>query len=138
MEHIIKFKSVAFKWVLNVFLVIFFIVFAFEIIFGVFINSYYTTEISKKSKEYAQSFVSSIKTVLPENLEVTAKDYCEKFEHKDKMELQVLNAEGNVLVSTSGFEFTPSSMPDFEKARKEYPDVTFLMVNAPVDASTAI
>ncbi|MBQ1187374.1 MAG: HAMP domain-containing histidine kinase [Clostridia bacterium] len=32
------------------------------------------------------------------------------------MELQVLNAEGNVLVSTSGFEFTPSSMPDFEKA----------------------
>ena len=119
MENIISFKSVAFKWVLNVFLVIFFIVFAFEIIFGVFINSYYTTEIEKKSKEYAQSFITPLKSALPESFEVTAKDYCEKFEHKDKMEIQVLSPTGDVLISTSGFEFTPNSMPDFERATAE-------------------
>lgn len=116
MEMKIKFKSVAFKWVLNVFLVIFFIVFALEVIFGVFIHSYYTTEVQSRAKEYAQSLITPLKNTATENFVSTARDYCEKFEHKDKMEIQIIGVDGQVLVSTSGFAYTPESMPDFEKA----------------------
>ncbi len=129
METIINFKSVAWKWVFNVFLVIFFIIFALEIIFGVFINSYYTNEVEAKSKEYAQSFITPLRGVLPENFEVTARDYCEKFEHKNKMEVQILSPGGRVLVSTSGFEYTPKHMPDFERAMTGLPG-TFLGKNS--------
>lgn len=116
MQAELKFKSVAWKWVLNVFLVIFFIIFALEIIFGVFINSYYTTEIESKAKEYAQTFISQLKVSSSDNFEANARDYCEKFEHKDKMEIQILSSDGKVIVSTSGFSYTPQSMPDFERA----------------------
>ena len=121
MDTVINFKSVAWKWVFNVFLVIFFIIFALEIIFGVFINSYYTNEIEAKSKEYAQSVTTPLRSVQPESFEITARDYCEKFEHKNKMEVQILSPEGKVLVSTSGFEYTPQSMPDFERAMTGLP-----------------
>lgn len=116
MEMKIKFKSVAWKWIVNVFLVIFCIILALEVIFGLFIHSYYTNEIEAKAKEYAQSFVSSLKSATTDNFEVTAKDYCEKFEHKEKMEIQVIGVDGAVIVSTSGFTYTPKSMPDYEKA----------------------
>lgn len=116
MQTEIKFKSVAWKWVLNVFLVIFFIIFALEIIFGAFINSYYTSEVESKAKEYAQTFITSLKVSSPENFEANARDYSEKFEHKDKMEIQILSPDGKVIVSTSGFAYTPEAMPDFERA----------------------
>ena len=129
METVINFKSVAWKWVFNVFLVIFFIIFALEIIFGVFINSYYTNEVEAKSKEYVQSFITPLRGVLPENFEIAARDYCEKFEHKNKMEVQILSPGGRVLVSTSGFEYTPKNMPDFERAMTGLPG-TFLGKNS--------
>ncbi len=117
MEMKIKFKSVAWKWVLNVFLVIFLIIFALEVIFGLFIHSYYTNEVEAKAKEYAQSFVSSLKSIPYENFEATARDYCEKFEHKEKMEIQIISFDGKVIVSTSGFAHTPDAMPDYEQAK---------------------
>ena len=117
MEMKIKFKSVAWKWILNVFLVIFCIILALEVIFTLFIHSYYTTEIEAKAKEYAQSFISTLKSAPTDNFEALAKDYCEKFEHKEKMEIQVIGANGTVLVSTSGFAYTPETMPDYEQAK---------------------
>ena len=118
MEMKIKFKSVAWKWVLNVFLVIFFIIFALEIIFGLFIHSYYTTEIESRAKEYAQSFISPLKNAPSDSFEATARDYCERFEHKEKMEIQIISDSGEVIVSTSGFAVTPDSMPDYEQTKQ--------------------
>ena len=46
----------------------------------------------------------------------TARGYCESFEHKDKLEIQVLNAEGSVLISTTGFDYTSPIMPDYDRA----------------------
>lgn len=116
MEIEIKFKSVAWRWVLNVFLVMFLIIFALEILFCVFIRSYYLTEVQIKAAEYAQVFITPLKSALPENFEATARDYCEQFQHKDKIEVQVLNGEGDVVISTTGFAQAPSSVPDYDRA----------------------
>ncbi len=109
----LKFKSIAWKWVVNFLLVIFIVIFALEIIFCAFIRSYYVSEVQGLAREYAQTVITPLRECTPENLESTARGYCESFEHKDKMEIQVLDKSGSVLISTTGFDYTPSSMPDY-------------------------
>ena len=121
----LKFKSVAWKWIFNVFLVMFLVIFALEIIFCVYITAALTTRVQTAAEEYAGSFITPLSNSLPENFESTARSYCEAFAEKDKIEIQVLDASGNVLISTTGFEHTPDSMPDYEKALSA-PDATGL------------
>ena len=116
MELELKFKSVAWKWVVNFLLVIFLVIFVWEIIFCVFVRSYYVSEVQRFSKEYAQVVITQLDGVSAENLESKAREYCESFEHKNRIELQVINTEGEVLISTTGFDYTPDSMPDYDRA----------------------
>ena len=116
MEIEVKFKTVAWKWILNFFLVVFAIIFALEIIFCVVINSYYTSSVLSKAEEYAQSFITVVKSSPSENFVATARNYCEQFEHKDKIEIQVLDSKGGIMMSTTGFSQTAQSMPDYDKA----------------------
>ena len=116
MEIELKFKSVAWRWVLNVFTVIFLVIFFLVLIFCVTIHSYYMSKIQTKAKEYAQTFISGLESAQTENFDSVARDYCEKFEHKDKLEVQVLDANGKIIISTTGFAQTDVSMPDYDKA----------------------
>ena len=83
MEIEVKFKSVAWRWALNVLLIMFLIIIAVEIILCVFIHSYYVSQAKTAAEEYASSFITPISNCLPENYETTARDYCEEFVHKD-------------------------------------------------------
>ncbi len=116
MELEIKFKSVAWRWVINVFLVMFLIIFALEIIFCVFISSYYISEVQAKAEEYARTISIPLENCMPENLENVARELCEQFEYKDKIEVQLLDTKGNVRISTSGFAQALTSAPDFDRA----------------------
>ena len=117
MELEMKFKSVAWKWVVNFLLVVFLVVFALEVVFCVFVHSYYLSEVQRYSKEYSQSIITQLSTIPVENLEAKAREYCESFQYKDRIELQVLDSKGRVIVSTTGFDHTPNSMPDLERAK---------------------
>ena len=116
MNFEIKFKSIAFKWVVNFLLVIFVVIFALEAIFCAFVRSYCISEAQTVAKEYAQTVINPLLECNAENLESTARGYCESFEHKDKLEIQVLNASGSVLISTTGFDYTSPIMPDYDRA----------------------
>ncbi len=125
MEIEIKFKSVAWRWALNVLLIMFLIIIAVEIILCVFIHSYYISQTKTAAEEYASSFITPISNCLPENYETTARDYCEEFAYKDKLEIQVLDPNGHLLISTTGFSHEPSSMPDFQSALSSTSDGYF-------------
>ena len=112
----IKFKSVAWKWITNVFLVMFAIIFALEIIACVFIRSYNLSEAQNTAEEYAMVFITPLSNTQIDSFESSAREYCEGFEHKDKMEIQVLDQNGRMLMSTTGFAQAPSSMPDYDRA----------------------
>ncbi len=116
MEIEVKFKSVAWRWALNVLLIMFLIIVAVEIILCVFIRSYYYSQTKAVAEEYASSFITPLSNSLPENYEATARDYCEEFLYKDKLEIQVLDTSGKLLISTTGFSQEPSAMPDFQNA----------------------
>lgn len=116
MDIEIKFKSVAWKWMVHVFLLIFLIIFALEVIFCVFIRSYYLSRVQSAAEEYAQNIISPLSQYEPERFESAAREYCEDFAYKDKMEVQVIDASGNVFVSTTGFERRSETMPDYNIA----------------------
>lgn len=116
MEMELKFKSVAWKWITNVFLVMFLIILALEIAFCVFIRSYYVSRVQQSAEEYAQVFITPLSNCKPEEYTSVAKNYCEGFEFKDKIEIQVLDSKGKVLISTTGFSQSPENMPDFDRA----------------------
>lgn len=116
MEIEIRFKSVAWRWILNVFLVMFLIILALEVVFCLFIRSYYLSNVQTVSEEYAQSFIAPLSNCRPENYQSTAKDYCENFRDKGKIEIQVLDSLGNIMFSTTGFGQHDPTMPDYDKA----------------------
>ncbi len=114
MELEIKFKSVAWKWILNVFLVMFLVIVVLEALFCVLIHAYFVNKVRLNAEEYGKSFVYILSNVSESEFVTMARNYCEGFEHKDKLEVQVLDKNGKVIVTTTGF--VPS---DTETA--EYP-----------------
>lgn len=117
MEMELKFKSVAWKWITNVFLVMVLIIIALEVAFCVFIRSYYVSRVQQSAEEYAQVFITPLSNCKPEDYRSVAKNYCEGFGFKDKIEIQVLDSQGKVLISTTGFAQSPENMPDYDKAK---------------------
>lgn len=116
MEIELKFKSVAWKWIINVFFVMVAVIIALEIAFCVFIRSYYVSRVQQSAEEYAQVFITPLSNCKPEDYQSVAKSYCEGFGYKDKIEIQVLDSKGKVLISTTGFAQSPENMPDYDKA----------------------
>ena len=121
MEIEIKFKSVAWKWFVNVFLVMFLVVVVLEALFCVLIRAYFVNKVQTTAEEYAKSFVYTLSDADTEDYITSARNYCEGFEHKDKMEVQVLDAEGNIFVTTTGFVPENPNMPDYDIALKQSP-----------------
>ncbi len=116
MEFEVKFKSVAWKWIVNVFLVMLLVITVLEVLVCVFIRSYYITKTQTISEEYGYSFVTPLANCPPAEFQSTARQYCEEFRFKDKLEVQVLDNNGKVLFSTTGFLPEGSERPDYNNA----------------------
>ncbi len=116
MEFEVKFKSVAFKWIINVFLVMLITVIVLEVLLCVFIRSYYLNKVQILAEEYASAFITPLANCSAADYQATARQYCEEFEHKDKIEVQILDNTGKVIYSTTGFTPNNSEMPDYALA----------------------
>ena len=119
MELEIKFKSVAWKWILNVFLVMLLVIVVIEALFCVLIHSYFVNKVKSTAEEYTQSFVYTLSNVPTEEFATFARNYCESFEHKDKLEIQVLDKDGNIIVTTTGFIPNNSEQQNYGVAEDE-------------------
>ena len=119
MEFEVKFKSVAFKWIVNVFLVILLTVIVLEVLLCVFIRSYYINKAQEIAEEYASAFITPLANCPAADYQSTARQYCEEFQHKDKIEVQILDAGGKVMYSTTGFTPSDAEMPDYAIAKSE-------------------
>ncbi len=113
----IKFRSVANQWFFNVFAVIAVVMIIVEILLCSFIHNIYIERVRTAANDYAEK-LSVLSMVSPENFYATARDYAENFEHKDKMTIEIIDAYGNVFVTTSGFlPDEKTEMVDYEQAK---------------------
>ena len=116
MQLEIKFKSIAVRWFFNMFLIVVLIVCAVVIGFIAVVNSLYTEKIAMYAADITYEF-NSLSETTPATFRDTAIDMAENFGFKDKLEVQVIDRDDNVVVTTTGFQPSDGKMADYEQAK---------------------
>lgn len=123
------------RWLGNTFLIVCVILLIFVVMFLSVIQRYYNSTVeSKLSSQYSSSvanFFSQYIGSTDEKFEAGAREYVVNFSQKNAMEVWVIDADGHVVISSSGFDVEDQTIPDFEKAMKtESRTATFRGKNA--------
>lgn len=113
----IKFKSITYKWFCNIFLVIAIVICIAAVTFSSLYSSLYAEKIESLATDYAGEF-SALNETTADTFEDTAIAIAGKFRYNNKIEVQVMNAQGKTVVSTSYFSETSDEKPDYVKAKK--------------------
>ncbi len=98
----LNFKSIATQWMMNVFSIVAAVIIIIEIIVCSFVRTVYLERIRSTANDYAQE-MSVLSMVSPEMFNSTARSYVESFQYKDKIAIEVIDSEGVVFASTTGF-----------------------------------
>jgi len=117
MQLEIKFKSIAMRWFFNIFIIIAAVVLAVAIAFSVIFHALYTERLTVLASDYAHEFYALTETTET-NFNDTATDIASEFIYKSKIEVQVFDKNGDFIVSTTGFQSTYETMPDYTAALK--------------------
>lgn len=117
MQLEIKFKSIAVRWFFNIFLIVVLIALSVSIAFSVIFNSIYNERIQTLADDYAYEF-SALSVSSKQNFKDTAFAIAKEFQYKDKIEVQVIDRNDQVIVSTTGFLLEEYDMPDYFNAKK--------------------
>lgn len=123
-EHKYKlFKGITKRWLVNIMGVIFTILTILWVFFGFSIRSYFYNTLNQALRYTASnnsiSFSSLLGPTTPD-FYATAKRIVEGFVDKNRMELIILDKNGNVVITSSGFMPADTSVPeDFVLANKD-------------------
>ena len=114
-------RGITRRWILNGLGVIVGLLVVFEVAFAVVIRSYYYQRVKTSLYTRARSLSDRLSAEVKQDsfdFESSAWEEVEHFQDKEreKMELQVLDAGGNVLVSSTGFRPLADEKPDFVQA----------------------
>lgn len=113
----IKFKSIKMRWFLNVFAIVAVFVTVATIAFSILFRSIYYERVEVLANDYSYEFYS-LSGATRNNFADSAIGLAGQFRYKTKMEIQVIDHTGEIIVSTSGFEASNNQTIDFEKAKK--------------------
>lgn len=116
-------KGITKRWLINSMGVIMAILLLIVVIFALFVQSFYYNgimqTISGRSSEFTNMFNK------PDEFISTARVYVENFPDKELMELMVINSNGDVVITSTGFEPDKEQvMPDYEQAKYEKSEYT--------------
>ena len=114
----IKFKSIAVRWFLNTFLIVAVAILAVAVAFCFLFNSMYTERIEALADDYSYEF-TSLSNTNDLTFGDTAFTIAGEFEHKSRLEVQVIDKDDRVIVSTTGFQSNDSLMPDLMAAKED-------------------
>ena len=116
MQLEIKFKSIAVRWFFNIFLIVAVVVCTVIIALSAVVSSLYTERITTLADDITYEF-NSLSAATRSNFKDAAVELAENFPHKTKLEVQVIDRNDNIVVTTTGFRLTEQNMPDYEKAK---------------------
>jgi len=111
-------KGITRRWLVNMFGVILIILFIVVVVFAVIVQGFYYNDVFQilngRSTELVNIFNASA------DFTETARDYVENFPDKELMELMVINSDGKVIITSTGFApDNQQKMPDYELALKD-------------------
>lgn len=102
-EYELRFKSIAFRWFVNVFLIVAAAVTVAAVVFCAVIGSMYVERVEALASDYAYDF-SSLSKTNDNTFKNTAVSLSDTFLYKNKIEIHVMDKNGNVIVTTTGFD----------------------------------
>lgn len=117
MQLEIKFKSIAMRWFVNIFLVVAVVICTVAVAFSAIFYNVYTVRMEDLANDYAYEFYALTGTNKV-SFKDTAITIAGEFKYKQKIEVQVIDSEGEVIVSTTGFRSEDGEMPDYLEAKK--------------------
>lgn len=115
----IKVEGITRRWLINIIGVIAVILLIAFIAASFSIKSYYYKTVesivsSGASSSAVSYFVNNIEQ--GNSLEASAADYVDSYSYKDRTTLWIIDDNGKVILSSSGFTVDSAKMPDYEKA----------------------
>ena len=113
LEH--KFKSIGFRWLVNLFLPVVIIVVVVIIAVSIIYSSLCVERIRTLCEDYTNDF-SFLESATPETFENMAFALIENYQYKSKLEVQILDSEGRPVASTTAFSDADADIPDYKMA----------------------
>lgn len=117
MQFELKFKSIAARWFINIFLLVAIVISAAAIAFSALCNAIYVERIEALANDYAYEFYA-LSGSNRMTFNDSAIDIAGSFKYKNKLEVQVIDSNDNLVVSTTGFNSPDQAMPDYYKAKE--------------------
>ena len=111
----INFKGITARWFLNVFLIVAVFVTVAAFAFSIIFRSVYYERIESLSNDYAYEF-NVLEGATRQNFKDSAIEIAGNFKYKTKLEVQVFDHNGEMVVSTTGFQLSQHEMVDYERA----------------------
>lgn len=112
------FKSIAMRWLFKVYFIIAFAVITVAVILGILFSSLIFSSVQSQATDYAQNF-KGLSASNVENFYDNAIMLSDEFEYKNKIEVQVLDKDGKIITSTTGFQPSDVVKDEFEQAKNE-------------------
>ncbi len=111
-------RKITRRWMLNNLSVIITMLLIVEIAFAAAVRSYFYKNVEYSLEKRAEGVSATYMDYdLSGGLANVSRTFVDQFPEKDKMEMQVLDGSGNILISSLGFAPRQESMPDFAQAR---------------------
>ena len=114
-----QFKRVIRRWMLNGLGVVLVLLLILEIAMSMVVQSYYYQQVQNSLYARTRSLSDLLETYVNESGYVfsdNAYAFVESFPDKEKMELQILDAAGTILASSTGFLPKEELLPDYLNA----------------------
>ena len=108
------------RWFRSTLLTVLIVYFIMAITIFFIVRNYYYSSVEMKLNSQFNSSVSNFFTQSGTGGDFTFEDraqaYIQNYDQKDKVEVWIINSEGNVIDSSSGFSVEPQYIPDYEQA----------------------
>lgn len=111
----IKFKSIAFRWLINTYLIVVAVVALVAVSVSVIYGSLCIERVKSLGDDYSYEF-TALEAATADNFEDMAFALADSFAYKTKLEVQIIDAGGRVLISTTAFQNAGEEMPDYQMA----------------------
>lgn len=115
MNFELRFKSIASRWFIDIFLIVTAVVVIAAVVSSVLFSSLYVERIETLASDYSGEF-ATLSSASGETFEDAAIKLTDRFGYKTKLEVQVIDRDGNIIVTTTGFQPSHEAMEDYDRA----------------------
>lgn len=102
MDINLRLHSITRTWLLNIMPVVLLIIIIGEICVGVALFNYYKTEVIESTSHFVRN-INVLSLTNEDGFPAAARGYAQNFEYRDKIEVQIYDRRGSMLVTTNGF-----------------------------------